>query len=82
LKRRRRSVKEVQPAADRRARKADEAITTKPPGQPGGFFFEREALLSFFFGVGALRGMSSNIDAIGTSRTRQISYSRAAVRKI
>jgi hypothetical protein len=42
-----------------------------PPGQPGGFFFGREGVLPFFFDVGALRGMSSNIDAIGTSRTRR-----------
>jgi hypothetical protein len=33
-------------------------------------------VLPFFFDLGALRGMSSNIDAIGTSSTRQISYSR------
>jgi hypothetical protein len=48
-------------------------------GQPGGFFFERRAVRPFFFGAGALRGMSSNIDAIGTPRTWQISYSRAAL---
>jgi hypothetical protein len=48
-------------------------MTTKPPGQPGGFFFGREAVLPFFFDVDALRGMSSNIDAIGTPNTWQIS---------
>jgi hypothetical protein len=50
-----------------------------PPVHAGGFFFGREAVRPFFFDVGALRGMSSNIDAIGTSRTWQISYSRAAL---
>jgi hypothetical protein len=33
----------------------------------------------FFFGVGALRGMSSKIDVIGAPITWQISYSRAAL---
>ena len=43
------------------------------------FFFGRKAVRPFLFRAGAPRGMSSNIDAIGTSRTRQISYSRAAL---
>jgi len=45
---------------------------TKPPGHLGGFFLGREAAAPFFFGAGAL-GMPSNIEAIGTSNTWQIS---------
>jgi hypothetical protein len=51
----------------------------EPSGQFGGFFFECAAARPFFFGAAALRGMSSNIDAIGTPRIWQISYSRAAL---
>jgi hypothetical protein len=48
-------------------------------GQADGFFCERGSVGPFFFGAGALRGMSSNIDAIGTPNIWQISKSRAAL---
>jgi len=54
--------------------KGDAAIFARrsPSGQFAGFFFERGAPRPFF-AAGALPGMSSNIDAIGTPRIWQIS---------
>jgi hypothetical protein len=51
-------------------------------GQPDGFFCERGAVGPFFFGAGAMRGMSSNIDAIGTPNIWQISKSRASAHAV
>jgi len=48
-------------------------VVNQETSRPGaGFFFGRGAVRLFFFDVGALRGMSSNIDATGTPNIWQI----------